>query len=123
MGIRVTGSFDNTKKFLLKNRSSNHKALLAKYGRLGVEALANATPVESGTTAHSWYYEIVKTNTGYRLEWKNSHMAGQVPVAILIQYGHATGNGGYVQGTDFINPAMKSVFDDLAYNVWKEVSK
>ncbi len=119
--ISSSGNFNNARSFL--NRASNHEtmSLLNKYGALGVEALAAHTPVNSGETANSWGYEITKTSKGYRLTWTNDHIVDDVPVAILIQYGHATNNGGYVQGLDYINPALHSLFNDMSYTIWKEV--
>ncbi len=119
--ISRKGSFKKTKDLLNRNVSTNPLSVLHRYGKLGVDALSSNTPTSSGETAASWTYEVVKTNSGYRIAWHNTHMAGETPVAILIQYGHATKNGGYVEGIDFINPAMKSIFNGLAVDIWKEV--
>jgi hypothetical protein len=97
--------------------------ILHSYGQQGVQALSDATPTETGETAHSWYYEVERRNGRYSLSFHNSHMADGIPVAILIQYGHATRNGGFVQGRDFINPALKPIFDRIANDVWKAVIK
>lgn len=96
---------------------------LDRYGRLGVRALAAATPKETSETAQSWEYRIVKTRTGPAIEWYNTHQAGDTntSVAVLIQYGHATRNGGYVRGQDYINRAMRPIFDQIVNNVWKKV--
>lgn len=97
--------------------------ILDSAGQHGVLLLSAATPENTGETAHSWYYEIERKHGQYSLVFHNSHMAGGVPVAILIQYGHATRNGGFVQGRDFINPVIKPIFDKIAADVWKAVSK
>lgn len=96
--------------------------ILSKYGEMGVLALSQATPLDSGETARSWSYEIEKTGSGYRLVWKNSHVNKGVPIAIILQYGHGTRNGGYVQGRDYINPALRPIFDGIAADSWKEMT-
>jgi len=105
-------------------RREQFKAL-EKYGAIGVQALSQATPRDSGDTANSWYYEIVQRPGYYAIHWLNSHVEdpGRIPVAVLLQYGHATRNGGYVQGRDYINPAMRPIFDQIAAEMWKEVTK
>jgi len=99
-----------------------HLSILDKYGKIGVEALANATPVDTGETASSWNYSIEHGKNGASLTWNNSNINNGVPIAIIIQYGHGTRGGGYVQGRDYINPAMRPVFDEIADRVWKEVT-
>jgi hypothetical protein len=126
--IKVTsrGSFDKSLAFLQRMKTREYlRALGPKYGPMGVAALQNATPKETGDTATSWYYEVVDRPGYYSIHWLNSHIEdpGQIPVAVLIQYGHATGNGGYVQGVDYINPAMQPIFDQIAADMWKEVTK
>ena len=116
------GSFENTEKSLKKAARVNYLRILNEYGRRGVIALSSATPVDTGKTARSWGYEISVTKTAYRINWTNSHVEDGVPIAIIIQYGHATRNGGYVEGHDFINPAMKSIFEDMANEIWREVT-
>jgi hypothetical protein len=98
---------------------------LAKYGPIGVAALTAATPVESAETANSWYYEIVDKPGYFAIHWLNSNVEepGTIPVAVLIQYGHATGNGGFVQGRDYINPALRTIFDQIVADMWKEVTR
>ena len=120
--LSATGSFDKTEKFLKKMMKGDIYKILSKYGEMGVTALASATPVSSGKTSRAWSYEISKSIGAHTITWHNSNMAGGTPVAILLQYGHATGTGGYVQGIDFINPALKPVFDKMANDVWKEVT-
>jgi len=95
---------------------------LERYGQEGVAALESATPVDSRKTAASWSYKVTSSKGQHSIEWTNSHVVAGTPVAILLQYGHGTGTGGYVQGRDFINPAMKPVFDKIADNVWKAVT-
>ena len=86
-------------------------------------ALASATPIDTGVTANSWYYEINRQNGSVSIEFKNSNINNGVPIAIILQYGHATGNGGWVQGRDYINPAIQPIFDTIADNAWREVTK
>lgn len=117
------GNFKNTERFLKKNKKLDISDILKIYGEVGVEALSANTPVESGETANSWSYEIVKDHDGWRIYWRNSHVNDGIPIAILIQYGHGTGTGGYVEGRDFINPALRPVFDELADKAWKEVTQ
>lgn len=109
----------------LKEKASNDRleAIMSRYGDRGVRALMNATPVRTGLTARSWHYTILHGKYGLSLSWYNTQMVGTTPVVILIQYGHGTGTGGYVQGIDFINPALKPIFAALADELWKEVSK
>lgn len=97
--------------------------ILDKYGQAGVNALSAATPIDSGATASSWYYEITESKGNYTITWSNSNVADGVPIVILIQYGHATKNGGYVQGIDFINPTLKPMFKKIADDAWMEVIK
>ena len=96
---------------------------LDKYGREGVTALASATPVDSGLTAKSWYYEVSVTNESATISFHNSNIQNGVPIAVILQYGHGTRNGGWVQGRDYINPAIQPVFDKIADAAWKEVTK
>jgi hypothetical protein len=96
--------------------------ILHHYGKAGVQALASATPVESGLTAESWDYKVLNTASSFSITWTNSHVVDGRPIAILLQYGHGTGTGGYVEGRDYINPALKPIFDRLADEVWKAVT-
>ena len=116
------GDFRKTKRFL--KRASDNKILqkLDQYGREGVAALSAATPAESGKTASSWYYEIRRSGGSYSIHWNNSNVVDGVNIAVIIQYGHGTGTGGYVAGRDYINPAIRPIFDKIAENVWKEVT-
>ncbi len=119
--LSSTGNFNRTEKFL--KRSNNIKLELDAYGRKGVAALAAATPVNSGETANSWYYEITKQNGKYTIAFKNSNINNGVPIAIILQYGHGTNNGGWVEGRDYINPAIQPIFDEMAEAAWKEVKR
>lgn len=120
--LTSTGSFKKTEKALAKMAKGDMYRQLEKLARLGVNALRSATPVESGQTAASWGYDIKKSRGGASITWTNSHVVSGAPVAILLQYGHGTGTGGYVQGRDYINPAIKPVFDQIANEVWKAVT-
>lgn len=119
--LSSTGNFNRTEKFL--KRSNNIKLELDAYGKKGVAALAAATPVNSGETANSWYYEITKQNGKYTIAFKNSNINNGVPIAIILQYGHGTNNGGWVEGRDYINPAIQPIFDEMAEAAWKEVKR
>jgi hypothetical protein len=120
--FKQTGSFAKTERMLNKALNGNPQRILEIYGREGVIALASATPKDTGETAYSWDYEIQTTPTGYNLIWTNSNVVSGVPVVILIQYGHGTGSGGYVEGRDFINPALRSIFDRIASKLYEEVA-
>lgn len=117
------GDFSKTTGFLERCRESVHRGILDKYGQEGVRALQEATPKDTGVTADSWSYEIIRGNNEVKIVWSNSNSADGIPIVVLIQYGHATGSGGYVQGRDFINPAIKPIFDAIAENSWKELIK
>lgn len=116
-----TGDFSNLTSFLEKAKEGIKLGTLDKYGRAGVKALSAATPKESGTTASSWYYEIENGRGGASINFCNSNINQGVPIAIILQMGHGTGTGGWVEGRDYINPAIQPVFDELAEAAWKEV--
>lgn len=120
--FETTGDFSRTEKALTKMLNGDIFSSLAAQGAIGVAALSAATPVDSGRTASSWNYTVEKSSGSYSIIWTNSSMAGGTPVVIMLQYGHGTGTGGYVQGRDFINPAIKPVFDKIAADVWKAVT-
>ena len=120
--ISVSGNYSKTTKFLTNAKQLKVDRILNAYARRGVDALASATPYDTGLTAHSWNYQIEKTNSGYRIVWTNSNVQDGVNIAVILQYGHGTGTGGYVPGRDYINPALRPVFDALAKDLWKEVS-
>lgn len=121
--IRFThkGDFKKLDKFLMRNIPSLYKRKLEKYAIYGVQALAAATPIDTGKTASSWSYDIIQNDDSVSIIWKNSNVNKHVNVAIILQYGHATRNGGYVQGVDYINPALKPLFDKMADAAWEEV--
>lgn len=117
------GDFSHLTDFLERAKESIGAGILDKYGQRGVEALKGATPRDTGLTAESWSYDIQRTPGLIKLSFNNSNINEGIPIAILIQYGHATRNGGFVEGIDYINPALRPVFDDLANELWKEVTK
>lgn len=116
------GDFKKTESFLYGVKDIFTMQLLDHYGQKGVKVLANATPRDTGKTAESWNYEITRTSTGYAIYWTNSNLNHGVPIALLIQNGHATGTGGYVQGIDYINPAIQPIFKEIADSAWKAVT-
>jgi hypothetical protein len=121
--ISSTGSWDDTTKFLDRMSKGDIFDALEAQAQRGVSALAAATPLDSGVTAASWSYEVVKNGGDYTIWWKNSHIdADGTPIAIMLQYGHGTGTGGYVQGRDYINPAIRPIFDEIEDSVWKAVT-
>lgn len=121
--IKQRGSFDKTEKFLKKSFGRDYVSVLQKFGQQGVSALSAATPIDSGMTAISWSYEIVQESSRISIIWKNSNVNKGVNIAIILQYGHATRNGGYVEGIDYINPALKPIFEKMADAAWKEVTR
>lgn len=120
--LTAKGNFNNTERFFNKAQNLTLGSILNKYGQLGVNALSAATPKDSGLTAASWSYEIEASGTSAAIYWTNSNLNENVNIAIILQYGHGTGTGGYVQGRDYINPAIRPVFDELADKVWEEVT-
>lgn len=120
--IESYGNFKRSDSFLNKLLKRDIYSSLEQYAKMGVNALAAATPKESGETANSWGYEIKQTKNTYTITWTNTHVVDGVPIAIILQYGHGTGTGGYIKGTDYINPALRPVFDKIADNVWKAVT-
>lgn len=121
--INSSGSFHNLEAFFRRVSNGALFTHLNRYGQMGVDALSNATPLDTGETATAWNYRIVSRGGRYTIEWFNNNMAGDTPVVILIQYGHGTGTGGYVEGRDFINPAIRPIFDRIANEVWEEVKR
>lgn len=122
--IKSKGSFRNTDNMFYALNKGKEFVKLAKYGQMGVDALREATPKETGLTAESWYYEIAfqKNSNSYTILWKNSNRTEDgYQIAVMLQYGHATNNGGYVQGHDYINPAIEPIFKKIADDAWKEV--
>lgn len=123
ISFRQKGDFSKLTRFLERAKDAIHLGDLDKYGREGVAALSSATPVESGLTAASWYYKIENTKGSARIAFYNSNVQNGVPIAIILQYGHGTGTGGWVEGRDYINPAIRPVFDKIADTAWREVTK
>lgn len=121
--IKQHGNFKNLEKFLSGAKKSDCMHLLKQYGEEGVAALSSATPVDSGLTASSWNYKVSVLKNSYVVTWTNSNVQNGVPIALILQYGHGTNNGGYVTGRDYINPAIRPVFDKLANQAWTEVTK
>lgn len=122
ISVDSKGDFGRTIKALTKMSNGDIYRTLDKAGRAGVAALSAATRKDSGETSQSWSYVIERTKTTTTIQWINTHMAGGAPVAILLQYGHGTGTGGYVSGRDYINPAMRPIFEEIANDVWKAVT-
>lgn len=121
--IRQKGNFRKLTSFLEKAKEGLDIGVLDKYGRKGVDALSSATPVDTGLTASSWFYKIENKNGVAKIEFHNRNIQNGAPIAVILQYGHGTRNGGYVVGRDYINPAIQPVFDELAKNAWKEVAR
>ena len=125
INVKSKGNFANMESFLKRNEHLDIDRYLHMFGQKGVDALANATPRDTGLTANSWRYEIEKDNIGntITIHWLNDNVVDDwFNVALMIQYGHATGSGAYVEGIDYINPALKSIFDRMAEEIWKEVN-
>ena len=122
--IKITqkGDFKKATSYLEKLKGAIQLSSFDKYGREGVNALSSATPVDSGETASSWYYKIERTKNTISIAFYNSNVNKGVPIAIILQYGHGTGTGGWVEGRDYINPAIQPIFDKMAEEAWKEVT-
>lgn len=123
IGFNQKGDFSKTERYLQKIKNLNVRNIIEKYGEKGVAALSSATPVDTGKTSSSWYYDISQTNTGITINFNNSNINNGVPIAIILQYGHGTRNGGWVEGRDYINPAIQPIFDEIALKAWEEVDK
>ncbi len=121
--IHQKGNFKKTESFFNKVLERAYIKKLSKYGEKGVEALREATPKRTGKTAASWSYSVVETISGFSIIWDNSNVSGGAKVAVLIQYGHATSSGYYVQGIDYINPALQPIFEMIGKEAWMEVTK
>lgn len=121
--FRQKGDFSKATHFFERVKEAAKLGMLDKYGKAGVEALSSATPVETGLTASSWSYEIKHSNGSAVIEFHNLNINKGVPIAIILQYGHGTGTGGWVEGRDYINPAIQPVFDKIVEDAWKEVVK
>ena len=123
ISFRQKGDFSKTKRYFERVKAAARLSVLDKYGREGVAALASATPTETGKTASSWFYEISHDKGSATITFSNSNINKGVPIAIILQYGHGTGTGGWVEGRDYINPAIQPIFDKIANEAWKEVTK
>ena len=123
IGFRHKGDFSNTTKFLTKMVKAIDNMNLDKYGQEGVAALASATPKDTGLAASSWYYQIERKKGSIIIRYCNSDIENGVPIAVILQYGHATKNGGWVEGRDYINPAIRPIFDEIVNNAWREVTR
>ena len=123
ISFRQKGDFSKLSRYIEKAREAAKIGILDKYGREGVAALASATPVKTGKTASSWVYEIKRQNGSVSIVFKNTNIVNGVPIAIILQYGHGTGTGGWVEGRDYINPAIQPIFDEIANEAWREVTK
>lgn len=123
IGFESKGSFDKTEAFLRKASKPDVFSSLSRYGQEGVRALASATPADSGETANSWYFEVVQNGTSWSIIWGNRNVVNGRPIAILLQYGHGTRTGGYVEGRDYINSALRPIFDRMAAEGWRVVTE
>ena len=121
--LKQKGNFSKLNRYLERVKEAAKISILDKYGQAGVEALSSATPSDTGLTASSWYYKIERTKTSAAIQFLNSNINDGVPIAVIIQYGHGTGTGGWVEGRDYINPAIQPIFDEIANEAWKEVTK
>lgn len=121
--FRQKGDFSKLSRYLERVKEAAHVGNLDKYGKEGVAALSSATPVDTGKTASSWYYKVEHSSGSSKIGFYNSNVNKGVPIAIILQYGHGTRNGGWVQGRDYINPAIQPIFDKIANDAWKEVVK
>lgn len=119
----VKGDYDKTNKFFQRALEVIKSSNLDKYGKKGVDALRSATPRDTGKTAESWTYEIVHEDGRATIYWKNTNVVDYVNIAVILQYGHATKNGSWVEGRDYINPALRPVFDEIAEKAWSELNK
>ena len=117
------GDFSKTTNFLTNLKRSKLVKDLDKFGRKGVEVLKSVTPIDTGLTASSWYYEIIEEENTTKINFCNSNIQNGVPIAIILEYGHGTRNGGWVEGRDYINPAIQPIFDAIVNNAWKEVTR
>lgn len=125
--VSHSGSFNNLETFFRRTKGMSSRLArgfaLDKYGIKGVDALASATPIDTEETARSWGYEIFESHGRITISWFNNHIEDGRPIAVLLQYGHATGTGGWVEGRDYINPAIQPIFDEILDDLWKQVRK
>lgn len=123
ISFRQKGDFSKVTRYLVNVKKTVRRVNLDKYGQRGVAALKSATPVDSGLTAESWYYEVVRKNGSVTITFNNSNIQNGVPIAIVLQYGHGTRTGGWVEGRDYINPSIQPLFDSIAEEAWREVTR
>lgn len=123
ISFRSKGDFKKATRYFERVKEAARLSILDKYGREGVAALASATPKDSGLTANSWYYDIERTNGSATIAFYNSNVQNGIVIAIILQYGHGTGTGGWVEGRDYINPAIQPIFDEITNNAWREVTE
>ena len=123
ISFRHKGNFSKFNRYLERAKNVVRVGDLDKFGRQGVAALASATPIDSGQTANSWYYEIERTKGSVSISFHNSNIQNGVPIAIILQYGHGTGTGGWVQGRDYINPSIQPIIDSIVNEAWREVTR
>lgn len=122
LSITQKGGWKQTEKFLRKSMGKNYRSILERYAKQGVAALSAATPMDTGVTANAWNYEIIQNEGGLIIQWFNYNVVNGVNIALILQTGHGTRNGGYVRGRDYINPALRPIFDKMAEDIWKEVT-
>lgn len=122
ISIRQKGDYAKLTRYLEKMKHVARVSILDKYGKAGVEALSSATPVDTGLTAKSWFYKVESNKNSATITFCNSNIQNGVPIAIILQYGHGTGTGGWVEGRDYINPAIQPIFDNIVNDAWKEVT-
>lgn len=123
ISFKHKGDFSKTVKYFNKTKNIIKEIDFDKYGEAGVEALKSVTPYDTGLTAGSWYYKVFRNSKRVKIGFYNSNINNDVPIAIILQYGHATKGGGFVSGRDYINPAIKDIFDEIVDNAWKEVTE
>ena len=123
ISVKQKGDFSRTYEFLNNSKRAISTSMLSRFGREGVDALNKSTPVDTGKTANSWYYKIEREKGSVTISFCNSNIQNGVPIAIILQYGHGTRNGGWVEGRDYINPAIQPIFDKIANEAWREVTR
>lgn len=121
--LKNSGNFRKIDRFLKRFTGKSYKHIYDAYGKKGVQALSSVTPQQTGLTANSWGYEIIETKSGTSITWTNTNVQNGVSIAIILQFGHATRSGGYVQGYDYINPALRPIFDGFTNDIWREVTR
>lgn len=121
--ITQRGDWSKTTEYLKRVNRAFYTGVFDRYGQEGVNALASATPIDSGATASSWSYKVTRENGKISIHWTNSNVNDGVNIAVILQYGHGTGTGGYVEGVDYINPALVPIFTEMIESLWKEVTR